>query len=135
MGELQLVRVEELALQVGATHNVLGAIDGVAKGGVTDGFKMNANLVGTPGFHLHYEVYVETGRTHQIRVHLKAIGHPALGDPIYGSENVMRGSHLQRQFLHSYQLQFTHPFSGEALQFEAPLPADLQQVLELKNSL
>jgi 23S rRNA pseudouridine1911/1915/1917 synthase len=80
-------------------------------------------------------VQLETGRTHQIRVHLKAIGHPVVGDPIYGSGNVMRGSHLQRQFLHSYQLQFTHPFSGEALQFEVPLPVDLQQVLDLKNSL
>ena len=80
-------------------------------------------------------VQLETGRTHQIRVHLKAIGHPVVGDPTYGSGSVIRGSNLQRQFLHSYQLQFTHPLSGEALQFEAPLPADLQKVLERKNFL
>ncbi len=80
-------------------------------------------------------VQLETGRTHQIRVHLKAIGHPVVGDQTYGSGNVMRGSTLHRQFLHAHQLQLTHPFSGEALQFEVPLPADLQKVLELKNFL
>ena len=80
-------------------------------------------------------VQLETGRTHQIRVHLKAIGHPVVGDPTYGSGSVIRGSDLQRQFLHSYQLQFTHPLTGEALQFEAPLPDDLQNVLERKNFL
>lgn len=80
-------------------------------------------------------VQLETGRTHQIRVHLKAIGHPVVGDPMYGSGSVIRGSNLQRQFLHSYQLQFAHPLSGVALQFEAPLPADLQNVLERKNFL
>lgn len=80
-------------------------------------------------------VQLETGRTHQIRVHLKAIGHPVVGDPTYGSGTVIRGSNLQRQFLHSYQLQFAHPLTGEALQFEAPLPADLQKVLDRKNFL
>ncbi|HEX7737841.1 MAG TPA: RluA family pseudouridine synthase [Ktedonobacteraceae bacterium] len=80
-------------------------------------------------------VQLETGRTHQIRVHLKAIGHPVVGDPTYGTGNVIRGSRLQRQFLHAYQLQFTHPFSGQELHLEAPLPADLQQVLELKRFL
>jgi 23S rRNA pseudouridine1911/1915/1917 synthase len=80
-------------------------------------------------------VQLETGRTHQIRVHLKAIGHPVVGDPTYGSGSVIKGSNLQRQFLHSYQLQFTHPFSGEAFRFEVPLPADLQSVLDRKNVL
>ncbi|HEY0753716.1 MAG TPA: RluA family pseudouridine synthase [Ktedonobacteraceae bacterium] len=80
-------------------------------------------------------VQLETGRTHQIRVHLKAIGHPVVSDPTYGSGNVMRGSKLQRQFLHASQLQFTHPFSGQEMQIEAPLPADLQQVLDLKQFL
>jgi 23S rRNA pseudouridine1911/1915/1917 synthase len=78
---------------------------------------------------------LETGRTHQIRVHLKAIGHPVVGDATYGSGNVIRGSKLQRQFLHSYQLQFTHPLSGQELQFEIPLPADLQDVLDNKRFL
>lgn len=78
---------------------------------------------------------LETGRTHQIRVHLKAIGHPVVGDPTYGSGSALRGIRLQRQFLHASQLQFTHPFSGERLQFTAPLPADLQNVLDHRNFL
>lgn len=78
---------------------------------------------------------LETGRTHQIRVHLKAIGHPVAGDPVYGSGNTRRGLALQRQFLHAYQLKFTHPTTGAPLEFEAPLPADLQTVLDQQNTL
>ena len=80
-------------------------------------------------------IELETGRTHQIRVHLKAIGHPVVGDPTYGSGNVIRGSQLRRQFLHASQLQFAHPITGAPLQFEAPLPSDLQDVLDRKNFL
>lgn len=80
-------------------------------------------------------IQLETGRTHQIRVHLKAIGHPVVGDLTYGSGNVIRGSKLDRQFLHAWQLQFAHPISGKPLQFEAPLPADLQKVLDNKTFL
>lgn len=80
-------------------------------------------------------IQLETGRTHQIRVHLKAIGHPVVGDLTYGSGSVIRGSQLRRQFLHAYQLQFAHPLTGVQLQLEAPLPADLQSVLELKKFL
>lgn len=80
-------------------------------------------------------VQLETGRTHQIRVHLKAIGHPVVGDPTYGSGNAIRGAKLRRQFLHASQLHFTHPVSGEQLEIEAPLPEDLQQVLERKEIL
>ena len=72
---------------------------------------------------------LETGRTHQIRVHLKAIGHPVVGDPVYGSGHTHKPLALQRQFLHAYQLRFTHPATGKTLEFEAPLPADLQSVL------
>jgi 23S rRNA pseudouridine1911/1915/1917 synthase len=78
---------------------------------------------------------LETGRTHQIRVHLKAIGHPVVGDPLYGSGSSHRGLALQRQFLHAYQLKFTHPITGVPLEFEAPLPADLQAVLDSQNIL
>lgn len=78
---------------------------------------------------------LETGRTHQIRVHLKAIGHPVVGDPVYGSGNVIRGSQLQRQFLHASQLRFTHPVTGAPLEFAAPLPTDLQLVLSRKDFL
>jgi 23S rRNA pseudouridine1911/1915/1917 synthase len=73
------------------------------------------------------EARLETGRTHQIRVHFSAIGHPVAGDPVYS-----RRDHLGigRQFLHSYRLEFLHPFTGEDLKFEAPLPDDLQAVLD-----
>jgi 23S rRNA pseudouridine1911/1915/1917 synthase len=71
---------------------------------------------------------LETGRTHQIRVHFAAIGHPVAGDPEYGS----RGRHrLERQFLHSSRLNFTHPRTGEQLEFTSDLPKDLSAALEL----
>jgi len=71
---------------------------------------------------------LETGRTHQIRVHFAAIGHPVAGDPEYGS----RGRHgLERQFLHSSRLRFTHPRTYEELEFTSELPGDLQAALEL----
>ncbi len=76
------------------------------------------------------EIKLETGRMHQIRVHMQAIGHPVSDDPIYGGIESKTG--LIRQFLHAHRLSFSHPISGEALQFEAPLPEDLATVL---NSL
>ncbi|MEO7021220.1 MAG: RluA family pseudouridine synthase [Ktedonobacteraceae bacterium] len=85
--------------------------------------------------HTLLRIQLETGRTHQIRVHLKAIGHPVVGDPTYGSGNVIRGSSLKRQFLHASQLQFAHPITATPLTFESPLPADLQAVLERKDFL
>ena len=78
---------------------------------------------------------LETGRTHQIRVHLKAIGHPIVGDPVYGSGSISRGLTLKRQFLHAYQLKFTHPTTGNTVNLEAPLPEDLQAILEQKSFL
>lgn len=78
---------------------------------------------------------LETGRTHQIRVHLKAIGHPVVGDAVYGSAHSRHEPLVQRQFLHAYQLHFQHPTTGEVVELEAPLPADLQTVLEQKNFL
>ena len=78
---------------------------------------------------------LETGRTHQIRVHLKAIGHPIVGDPVYGSGSINHGLTLKRQFLHAYQLKFTHPTTGNAVNLEAPLPEDLQVLLDRKSFL
>lgn len=78
---------------------------------------------------------LETGRTHQIRVHLQAIGHPVVGDPVYGSGHSRPGIALSRQFLHAYQLAFAHPVTGEQLEVEAPLPADLQAVLDNETLL
>jgi 23S rRNA pseudouridine1911/1915/1917 synthase len=70
---------------------------------------------------------LETGRTHQIRAHFAAIGHPVAGDPRYGHA----GRHgLRRQFLHSERLGFEHPFTGEFMRFESELPPDLEDALE-----
>ena len=72
------------------------------------------------------EVRLETGRTHQIRAHLLAIGHPVCGDPQYGTPGRLG---LTRQFLHSRRLAFAHPFSGAALDLQSPLPPDLEAAL------
>jgi 23S rRNA pseudouridine1911/1915/1917 synthase len=73
------------------------------------------------------EARLETGRTHQIRAHFAAIGHPVAGDPRYGHA----GRHgLTRQFLHSARLGFRHPGSGEALEFSSELPEDLAEALD-----
>ena len=72
-----------------------------------------------------------TGRTHQIRVHLSSIGHPVLGDRAYGGGgDDARRLGLARPFLHAWRLAFDHPFSGERLDVEEPLPADLEEALE-----
>jgi 23S rRNA pseudouridine1911/1915/1917 synthase len=73
------------------------------------------------------EVRLETGRTHQIRVHLEAIDLPVCGDPVYG---VAGDLGLERQFLHAYRLAFHHPFTGDRIELESPLPADLSEALE-----
>lgn len=73
------------------------------------------------------EVAIETGRTHQIRVHLSAIGYPVVGDPVYGVKSV----YLKRQFVHSYRLGFHLPSSGEYQEFTCDLPPDLNQALQL----
>lgn len=78
---------------------------------------------------------LETGRTHQIRVHLRAIGHPVVGDSVYGSGNVQDKALSTRQFLHAYQLRFTHPTTGQVIELEAPLPPELESVLARKSSL
>jgi 23S rRNA pseudouridine1911/1915/1917 synthase len=72
------------------------------------------------------DVRLETGRTHQIRVHLEAVELPVSGDPVYG---VARDLGLERQFLHADRLSFEHPFSGEPVALESPLPPDLAEAL------
>lgn len=71
---------------------------------------------------------LETGRTHQIRVHLQAIGHPVCGDHEYGTAGMLG---LERQFLHATRLAFDHPLTGEPVEVLSPLPADLQSALAL----
>jgi len=75
---------------------------------------------------LHLEL--ETGRTHQIRVHCAAIGHPLVGDDVYGAH--YRGQQMPRQALHAAELSFDHPFRGDALRFTAPWPADFASLIE-----
>ncbi len=76
------------------------------------------------------ECQLETGRTHQIRVHLRAIGHPVVGDPTYGPGGADNGFGLSRPFLHARSLSFSHPVSGRTVQAESPLPDDLAAVLD-----
>jgi len=88
-------------------------------------------------------VRLETGRTHQIRVHFAHFGHPVVGDPVYGDDRRARNvrpveqgaaqrlvRHLKRQFLHAQALELVHPASGEALRFTAPLPGELAGPLQ-----
>jgi 23S rRNA pseudouridine1911/1915/1917 synthase len=72
---------------------------------------------------------LDTGRTHQIRVHLQAIGHPVCGDPEYGTGGWDSILGLHRQFLHATRLAFPHPLTGEAIEVNSPLPEDLQEAL------
>ena len=76
-------------------------------------------------------VTLETGRTHQIRVHMAAIGHPVVGDRVYGHGAELG---LDRQFLHAAELAFTHPMSGEPIEVSAPLPPDLEAALRLARA-
>jgi 23S rRNA pseudouridine1911/1915/1917 synthase len=80
------------------------------------------------------EAHPRTGRTHQIRVHFSSLGHPIVGDTMYGAPArlMMGGSEqktLPRHFLHAAALEFVQPRTGETLRFEAPLPSDLQEFL------
>jgi 23S rRNA pseudouridine1911/1915/1917 synthase len=75
---------------------------------------------------------LETGRTHQIRVHLQAIGHPVCGDPEYGTAGMLG---LERQFLHATRLAFEHPITGERVEIVSPLPEDLQGALARAEGL
>lgn len=74
------------------------------------------------------EFALETGRTHQIRVHTKYIGHPIVGDPVYGYKN--QKYNLKGQLLHAYKLELTHPTTGERMTFEAPLPDYFKEILD-----
>ncbi|HET8731437.1 MAG TPA: 23S rRNA pseudouridine(1911/1915/1917) synthase RluD [Moraxellaceae bacterium] len=91
--------------------------------------------------HTHVKVQLETGRTHQIRVHMSHIGHPLVGDPVYGGrmrlpkggspEMIHAVQHFPRQALHARRLGLTHPVTGEAMSWESPLPADMQALLDI----
>ena len=81
------------------------------------------------------EVRLETGRTHQIRVHFAAIGHPCCGDPLYGSDPALaRRLGIDRQWLHATRLAFEHPVEGSHVEFESELPRDLEHALNKVRS-
>lgn len=97
--------------------------------------------LGTPPVAALIECWLETGRTHQIRVHMAHVGHSLIGDPVYGGRRKLAvksvgeagqdvASGFARQALHAATLGFTHPASGEFLEFEAPLPDDMRELLQ-----
>ena len=144
------VRKEYLALVYGAPAKERGTIDAAIGRDPRDRKRMSI-LKGGRSATTDYEVlerfrYVSllrcslrTGRTHQIRVHLKHLGHPIVGDPVYSGPQ-WRGipdkkiqhtlSSLRRQALHAWRLTFPHPISGERMTFQAELPEDLRAVIE-----
>lgn len=78
------------------------------------------------------EIHLETGRTHQIRVHMAAHRHPCVGDPLYGADPTMSARlGLTRQWLHAHRLAFDHPATGDRVEFASPYPADLQHALDI----
>jgi len=82
--------------------------------------------------HTLLELHPYTGRTHQIRVHLSWLGYPVVGDPTYGHGD--QGLLQNRHFLHAYRIRFAHPATGEEVAFQAPLPVDLEDVLDQLRS-
>ncbi|WP_049237625.1 RluA family pseudouridine synthase [Moraxella canis] len=101
-------------------------------------------IVNAKSLHERYsllDVHLKTGRTHQIRVHLSYVGHPLVGDPVYGTSPRAGLSDRQRraildfgrQALHAHTLGFIHPVTGESVKFHAPLPEDMQNLIEILN--
>lgn len=124
------------AVVVGEGLPVAGTVDSPVGRDPTNPTLMAAGL-GKPAvthFEVVYEaavhtmlrVRLETGRTHQIRVHFKAIGHPVYADPLYGEPVPNR-----RLWLHAERLAFMHPVTGEALEFESPIPPDLREAARM----
>ena len=130
------------ALVWGHPQHAHGVIDAPIGRSRRDPLRMTVAVDGRPA-RTHYDVdrcyddpigaalltcRLETGRTHQIRVHLSSIGHPVVGDQAYGGARP--SFKVPRPFLHARQLAFVHPGTGERVSFESPLPADLAAVLE-----
>jgi 23S rRNA pseudouridine1911/1915/1917 synthase len=148
------IRREYLALVVGRVTGG-GTVDQPIGRHRTDRVKMTVRADGREAV-THYRVaerfrnhtllriQLETGRTHQIRVHMAHIGHPLVGDPTYGGRRQLTAGEdpvaraalqaFRRQALHAARLQFEHPVTGDAVDVEAPLPDDLAQLLEVLRS-
>jgi len=137
----RLVHREYVAVAVGHFDAKTGVVDAAIGRDLRELTKMAVRVDGKPA-RTRYEVVrefsapivaslvrcqLETGRTHQIRVHLAAVGHPVLGDATYGG--VRSTVPFGRPALHAVRLSFAHPRSGEQLEFEAPLPPDIESLI------
>jgi len=132
------LRREYLALVMGHPSARTGSIDAPIGRDRRDRLRISLDSDAPREARTHFEieqllptstllrVRLETGRTHQIRVHLSAIGHPVCGDPQYGTHDELG---LQRQFLHAARLAFTHPVTERSVDVSSPLPADLEAAL------
>jgi len=131
------IQREYLGLVAGIPEHDRGTIEGAIGRDPHDRMKFAIRLDGKPAV-THYVLHerliraselifkLETGRTHQIRVHLRAIGHPVCGDPEYGTRGRFG---LERQFLHAARLAFDHPLTGARIDVSSPLPEDLARAL------
>ena len=131
------------ALVQGLPDPVVGTIDAPIGRHPNHDYKFAVMEKGKPSV-THYEVieafravslldiHLETGRTHQIRVHMAAQRHPCVGDLLYGADPTLAARvGLSRQWLHAMRLGFRHPGTGERVEFEAAYPADLQHALDV----
>ena len=120
-----------------STHRTKMAVKQTGKSALT-------YIVNAKSLHERYsllDVHLKTGRTHQIRVHLSYVGHPLVGDPVYGTSPRAGLSDRQRraildfgrQALHAHTLGFIHPVTGESVKFHAPLPEDMQNLIKVLN--
>lgn len=158
--ELKEGRFEKIytALLCGRPEKPQGAIEGgIERSRKTGYFRLSEKFAGRPSKSLYsvkktFQAIAKggksttltlvrcqpiTGRTHQLRVHFKAILHPIMGDPIYKtklSRELSRGLKLGRQFLHASRLSFDHPATGERLTFKSALPFDLERVIKSLNA-
>ena len=134
---------EYLGLVVGAPRSRRGTVDAPIGRDRHDPLRQSLDTATPREAVTHFEVVellprhallrvsLETGRTHQIRVHLAAIELPVAGDPVYGRPGELG---LDRQFLHAERLAFPHPFTGEPVDIRSPLPADLEAALAAARS-
>jgi 23S rRNA pseudouridine1911/1915/1917 synthase len=147
-GQLKARRIKKtyLALVMGSVSAAVGRIEapiGRDPGRRTRMAVVSSGRPSTTGYRVRerfdgwtlLELDLVTGRTHQIRVHLEAIGHPVAGDVMYGTGTSRRGPDgLERLFLHAWRLELTSPSSGRLIRAEAPLPTELEAVLESLRS-
>ncbi|YAL84392.1 RluA family pseudouridine synthase [Dermacoccaceae bacterium W4C1] len=135
------------ALVQGLPDPIVGTIDAPIGRHPGHDYKFAVMSSGRPSV-THYElleafrsvslltIHLETGRTHQIRVHMSALKHPCVGDPLYGADpTIAKKLGLDRQWLHAVELSFTHPGSGEWVTFTSDYPDDLQAALDRVREL